>query len=64
MTEGYLHMMSPSKVVQKPWIGPAYLPYTFSDDANYQNSDHIRIFGSLAINALMQGNTDKYARLR
>jgi hypothetical protein len=56
--------MSPSTVVQKPWIGPAYLPYTFSDDANYQNSDHIRIFGSLAINALMQGNTAKYARLR
>jgi len=62
--EGYLHMMSPSKLTLKNWIGPSYVPYTFSDAAYYENVDQIRVFGPLAVLAMNAGNTDRYARLR
>lgn len=62
--DSYLHLMSPSQVVQQNWIGPVYLPYLFSDTDQYKTVDYIRTFGPLAIHARNTGDTAKYTKFR
>lgn len=62
--DGYIHLLSPSQVVQQNWIGPVYLPYLFSDTDQYKNVDYIRVFGPLAIHARNTGDMVQYAKLR
>lgn len=62
--DGYIHLLSPSQVVQQNWIGPVYLPYLFSDTDQYKNFDYIRTFGPLAIHARNTGNMAQYTKLR
>jgi len=62
--DSYLHLMSPSQVIQESWVGPVYLPYLFSDTAMYKNVDYVRVFGALAIYARNTGDMAHYAKLR
>ncbi|MGV3616607.1 MAG: IPT/TIG domain-containing protein [Fimbriimonas sp.] len=64
LPDSYMHLMSPSKVIQESWIGPTYVPYLFSDTDKYRNVDYIRVFGPLAIHARNTGDTVRYAKLR
>lgn len=64
VSDSFLHLMSPSQVVQQNWIGPVYLPYLFSDTDQYKTVDYIRTFGPLAIHARNTGDTAKYTKLR
>lgn len=64
VANGFMSMLSPSQVVQQSYIGPAFLPYQFSDSDTYQTVDYIRVFGPLAIQAYNQGDMVKYQKLR
>lgn len=64
VANAYLNMLSPKAVIQESWVGPAYLPYLFSDDDHYKNKDYIRVLGPLAIYAMNTGDTQQYSKLR
>jgi hypothetical protein len=64
LADAYLHMLSPGQSIQLNWVGPAFLPYSFSDDATYTLSDPVRVFGAMAVWAMNTGNSALYGKMR